>query len=152
MLGAALAVLVVAGCESDQPWEDPGPKDVFDAFLMHYFRGEEREAFEYILPRDREKLLEPLGEAGDMPPEARPQAHEMLVVADVHNVYDISRMELESPLETVNEGQSVNLILHLQDGTKSNATLVWSGGRWYVDLPLDAPRPPDGGAKTGKEG
>lgn len=138
---AASLLLVLAcatGCDSSEPWSDPGPKAAFDAFLMHYFRGEVAEAYEYVLPADRAVIEAPLHNA-KLPQTKRPEPHEMLVVADVQNVYDIKRMELDEPLKSAPaDGEAVKLILHLQDGTTTEATMVWSDARWYVDLPLDA--------------
>lgn len=125
-------------CGGSEPWNDPGPRDVFDAFLMHYFRGESELAFELVAPDDRAALTAPLETAGDIPAETKPEPHEMLVVAGVHNVYDVSRMELARPLERApRDGENVEIVLHHQDGTRSSARLVWIESRWYVDLPLE---------------
>lgn len=132
-----LAAWTLCACHSGDPWKDPGPKDVFDAFLMHWFRGEAEEAFQYILPEDREALTQPLQDVSDLPRDRRPEPWEMLVVADVVNVYDIARMEVDSSLESQpKDGEKAMLTLHHQDGSQSGATLVWSDGRWYVDLPV----------------
>jgi hypothetical protein len=133
-----LAALVFCACDSGEAWKDPGPKDVFDEFLMHWFRGEAKEAFEYVLPADRKVLTQPLEDASDLPEDQRPEPWEMLVVADVVNVYDIARMDVDSALDSrPNDDEKVTLTLHHQDGSQSEATLVWSDDRWYVDLPLE---------------
>lgn len=132
-----VVLLVLVGCDRDEPWKDPGPRDVFDTFLMHWFRGEAEIAFDYVLPADREALTKSLEEARELPEEQRPEPHEMLVVAEVTNVYDIAKMEVDAPLDKrPADGQKVTLTLHHEDGSNSEAQLVWSDGRWYVDLPL----------------
>ena len=130
------------GCNNvEQPWKEPGPKDTFDAFLMHWYRGEGEKAFEYVLPADQEALKAPLAAVSDLPETERPKPWEMLVVAEIVNVYDIGKMEVSESFDTEpTQGQQVTLTLHHQDGTKSNAQLVWSSGRWYVDLPLPSGR------------
>ncbi len=131
------AVVAMSACTTAEPWKEPGPKDVFDTFLMSWIRGEPEVAFEQVLPADRQALTAPLATVQDIPSEDRPKPHEMLVVADIENVYDITKMEVSETFEREPpEGQQVTLTLHHQDGSKSRAALVWSGGRWYVDLPL----------------
>lgn len=133
-----LVALTLSACKQGPSWDDPGPRDVFDAFLMHWFRGEAKEAFDYVLPADREVLTKALDDVSDLPEDRRPEPWEMLVVADVVNVYDIARMEVDSELESKpDEDDKVTLTLHHQDGGQSHATLVWSDNRWYVDLPLE---------------
>lgn len=132
-----VGLLIASSCGGGQPWQEPGPKDVFDAFLMGWLRGEPEKAFELVLPADREALTASLAGASDLPADARPKPHQMLVVADIENVYDITKMEVSQTFENEpKNGQQVTLTLHHQDGSQSHAELVWSGGRWYVDLPL----------------
>ncbi len=132
---AVCLACAISACS--EPWDDPGPREAFDAFLMHYFRGESELAFEYVLPEDRAALTAPLENAKGLPEKATPEAHEMLVVAEVHNVYDISRMALAEPLTSApSDGQRVELVLQMQDGSKSGAVMVWQDDRWYVDLPM----------------
>lgn len=129
--------LGLTGCSNGEAWKNPGPKEVFDSFLIHWFRGESKLAFDFVLPADREALTKPLGDA-KLPEEMRPEPHQMLVVAEIENVYDIAKMEVSQTFETEPaEGQQVTLTLHHEDGSTSNAELVWSEGRWYVDLPLE---------------
>lgn len=138
MMLVMLFGVVLAGCDEDPAWKKPGPKNTVDAFLMHWLRGEQELAFEYILPADRERLTAPLAQLEDVPEKQRPQPHEMLVVAGVTNLYDIAKMEVKGELESApKEGQTVTVTLHRQDGTTSDAQLVWSDGRWFVDLPLE---------------
>lgn len=132
-----LTSLGAAGCDEPEPWKTPGPKDVFDQFLIHWFRGEAEIAFDYVLPADRDALTAPLSDP-KLPAEMRPEPHEMLVVAEIENVYDIDKMEVSQTFDTAPpEGQRVTLTLHHQDGSTSDADLVWSEGRWYVDLPIE---------------
>lgn len=135
-----MTLATAVGCDKES-WKDPGPRATFDAFLMHWFRGESDLAFELVLPADREALTRPLAAAADLPEADRPKPSDMLVVADIENVYDIDKMEASQTFETKPpDGQKVTLTLHHQDGTQSHAELVWSHDRWYVDLPL----PPSG--------
>lgn len=137
--GSVFAIVLVAtiGCSTSEPWRSPGPKDVFETFLIHWFKGEAKAAFEYVLPEDRDRLAKNLAQLDGVPEDVRPEVHEMLVVADIVNVYDIQRMETKQSMETEPAaGSRVDLILHRQDGSQVGATMVWSGERWFVDLPL----------------
>jgi len=146
LVGLLLCLSLVA-CDTGPDWNDPGPRDTFQTFLLNWYRGDRVKAFAAILPADREVLTKPLSELGEVPDAARPKADEMLVVASIDNPYDIDRMEVTPKLEgPPKEGKRVALKLFYQDGTTGQAHMVWGGDRWYVDLPLeDTP-----GAAAGK--
>jgi len=136
---AAMAVALGVGCDRGEAEPDADPRATFEAFLMHWYRGNAELAFDYVLPADREALTKPLEAAADLPEAQRPTPADMLVVSEIDNVYDIAKMEVSQKFDgTPPEGQPVTLTLHHQDGTTSTAHLVFSGGRWYVDLPLPA--------------
>lgn len=129
-------LVAFSACDTGQSWKNPGPREVFDAFLIHWFRGEADLAFDYVLPADREALTAPLADV-ELPQKLRPKPEEMLVVADIENVYDIDKMVVSETFEQEPPaGQRVTLTLTRQDGSTAEADLVWSDGRWYVDLPL----------------
>ncbi len=138
------AILVAAiltaslGCESKEAWQEPGPEDTFEQFLMDWYRGEREAAFEAIAPDDRRELLEAYDTLENkLDAEDLPDKSDMLVAGRVDNPYDLAKIELEQPLESAPaEGDEVTLTLEYHDGREGNATLSWGGERWYVDLPL----------------
>lgn len=140
MLLAALAMLAPLGCDSAEPWQQPGPEESFERFLSDWYRGDRQAAFEAIDPEDRQRLLEPLGRLHEVLDEEHlPDDSDMLVAGRVDNPYDVAKIEVDEPLETrPQEGQEVTLRLTYHDGRQGEAIMKWGGQRWYVDLPLSA--------------
>jgi hypothetical protein len=138
----ALASALI-GCEGKQPWREPGPREVFEQFLMLVLRGEDAAAWAMIAPADREALLKAreelvkrVGEEVAGPPER------MLVVGDLDNEYDFKRIEVMDKLEQAPaEGQVIKLKLVYLDGREGYAQLIWQQERWFVDLPLEGSAP-----------
>ena len=135
----ALTLVALTGCERDQKWNDPGPKATYQNFLMHWFKNDRNAAFEMIEAEDRRSLEEPRDELAEhMNREDLPEAGEMLVAGRVDNPYDIKSIEVKPKLESKpDEGDRVTLKLSYQDGRSGEATMVWQGDGWYVDLPLE---------------
>jgi hypothetical protein len=145
-LGAALSM----SCQGRHPWQDPGPRESFEQFLMLVLRGEDEQAWAMIeesdrqqMLRAREALVKRVGEEVAGPPSR------MLVVGDLDNPYDFKRIEVVDKLESApTEGQRVRLKLIYLDGREGSAQLVWRAKRWFVDLPLEgqvgAPAAPEG--------
>jgi hypothetical protein len=136
----ALAVSIAgSGCEKESTWDEPGPAASFENFLMDWYRGEYETAFETITPEDRRVLTKPLDELeGKLDAQDMPAKADMLVVGRVDNPYDIKDIDLAEPLETKpDKGQKVTLELVYHDGREGEATMIWGGDRWYVDLPLE---------------
>lgn len=120
-------------------WDDPGPTTVFERYLMHWFKNEQKQAFEMIRPEDREALTESLEFVDGKVDSEVLEPHEMLVAGRVDNPYDLKDIEVEPKLESKPEsGQQVTLTLVYHDGRSGRATMVWDGDRWLVDLPLEA--------------
>jgi hypothetical protein len=144
----AAASFASLGCDEKPAWQEPGPEAAFENFLMDWYRGEYEAAFETIALDDRERLTKPLETLeGKLDEENLPKKVDMLVVGRVDNPYDIKDVELAVALESAPEqGQEVTLDLTYHDGREGEATLVWSGERWLVDLPLEA-GPVDDGAQ-----
>ncbi|MFP4597342.1 MAG: hypothetical protein ACLFVJ_03770 [Persicimonas sp.] len=153
------AILIAAlftasfGCESDEIWREPGPEDTFEQFLMDWYRGDREAAFEAIAPDDRRELLEAYDTLEEkLDAEHMPEKSDMLVAGRVDNPYDLSNIELEQPLESApDDGDEVTLTLEYHDGREGNATLLWGGDRWYVDLPLAGEDTPDGSGEAEAE-
>ena len=140
LLALALFGLVgLAGCEQEQSWDNPGPKATYQKFLMHWFKNDRSGAFELIAPEDRDLLEEPRDElAKHLSREDLPSPGQMLVAGRVDNPYDIKSIEVEPTLESKpQKGERVTLELSYQDGRSGEATMVWAGDGWYVDLPLE---------------
>jgi hypothetical protein len=136
---AGLAMMVSgASCRESSTWDDPGPKATFRQYLMHWFHGESREAFEMIAPDDRERLTRPLDVLRErLDDGALPEEHEMLIAGRIDNPYDIKSMQASPTLESRPEpGTKVTLELEYHDQRTGRADVVWRDGQWYVDLPL----------------
>jgi hypothetical protein len=127
-----------AGCEKEEPWQEPGPAASFERFLMDWFQGEREAAFAAIVASDREALSAPLEKLkSEIDAEELPDKADMLVVGRVNNPYDFESIRPSTPLESAPEiGQRVELSLNFHDGREGTATMVWSGEKWLVDLPL----------------
>ncbi|MFW5966122.1 MAG: hypothetical protein ACOCV2_01335 [Persicimonas sp.] len=134
-----LLVFPMFACDSSQPWRDPGPDEAFERFLLDWHQNKPRKAFEAIAPEDRRRLLEPYDELEkEMDEEELPERHEMLPAGRVENPYDLADIEVAESLEEEPEdGERVTLELSYHDERKGEATMVWRGERWYVDLPID---------------
>ncbi len=133
--------MLLSACHgSESPaWDDPGPKRTFERFLMNWFQNNRSEAFEMLEPGDREVLTESLGLVDENLDGGTPEPHEMLVAGRVDNPYDLARIEVDPKLKRPPEqGREVTLTLIYHDGRRGEATMVWGGERWYVDLPLGA--------------
>ena len=152
---ASCLLLLQAGCKEERSWKNPGPADTFEQFLADWFRGERETAFESIAPQDRRVLVRSRDELrGKLDDEQLPSPDEMLIPGRVDNPYDLEKIEPETALKSApTQGQQVTLSLSYHDGRKGQATMVWGGDRWYVDLPLDRPQAdsPSGSPGTGRE-
>lgn len=141
---ALLALILIGlvgptGCDRGQTWDNPGPKATYQDFLMHWFKNDRSGAFEMIAAEDRRVLEEPRDELAEhMEREDLPEPGQMLVAGRVDNPYDIKSIEVKPKLESKpDEGDRVTLELTYQDGRSGEATMVWQGDGWYVDLPLE---------------
>lgn|GEM_PF-2129174 len=137
ILGISSAIL---GCKSKEAWQEPAPEEVFRSFLMDWFRGEQENAFAAIVEADRAALMAPLQQLkATHGADALPEDYQMLVVGRVNNPYDFKSIVQEKPLESAPaSGQEVELTLNFHDGRVGSATMVWSGERWLVHLPVNA--------------
>lgn len=138
---------VALGCKDKEAWQEPAPEEVFRSFLMDWFRGERDNAFEAIVESDRAALTAPLEDLNKTHGEGvLPEDYQALVVGRVNNPYDFKSIAPKEPLTSAPEvGQKLELTLNFHDGHTGSATMVWSGERWLVDLPLEAgaaPAPP----------
>lgn len=151
-----LVILVIAsailGCKRKEAWQEPAPEEVFRAFLMDWFRGEQQRAFEAIVESDRAALMAPLEQLkATHGADALPEDYQMLVVGRVNNPYDFKSIVPKQRLEAAPaSGQQVELTLNFHDGRTGSATMVWSGERWLVDLPINADEA-GGGSETPRD-
>lgn len=131
------------GCGGSEPWENPGPRETFQTFLMDMWRGQTEAAYGALSPELRDALEGPLAMLGDhIEQGALPEREEMFVVARLDNPFDLHRMEIEDPVREPPEvGRRVTLKLQYHDGRTGQAALLWGGDRWYIDLA--APRQPE---------
>lgn len=135
---AMLLVMSACGSQETSDWDEPGPKATFESFLMNWFRYDREAAFEMIAPEDRERLAASLEMVDEEIGEETLKAHEMLVAGRVDNPYDLERIEADPELESApDEGTEVTLTLIYHDGRTGDATMIWGGEQWYVDLPLE---------------
>lgn len=131
-----LSVVGLAGCESAS-WSDPSAADVFEQFLLDVYLGQKEAAFEAIAPNDRERLVQPRTKLR-VPEEQRPKAFEMLMVAGIENPYEIKKVDTEPKLTSAPvAGTKVKLKVTFDGDRSSEASMIWDGQRWYVDLPLE---------------
>jgi hypothetical protein len=132
-------VVASVGCGADRSWEEPGPSTVFERFLMAWSQQQREQAYEMIDPADREVLEGPLDElSASVPDEAVPSASEMLVTGRVDHPFDLENIKVDNlPDGEISNGHRVRLSLTYFDERKGEATLVWRGDQWFVDLPLD---------------
>lgn len=142
------------GCKDKESWQEPAPEEVFRGFLMDWFRGERESAFDTIVASDREALMAPLKELQKThDAESLPEAYQMLVVGRVNNPYDFKSIEPSERLSAAPEpGQRLELTLNFHDGHTGSATMVWSGERWLVALPLGDAEVPEQGAPRDDSG
>ena len=136
LVWCALAV----GCTRapETSWDDPGPEATFERFLMHWFKNEQGAAYEMIHPDDRAALTESLSYVEERLGSEVLAPREMLVAGRVDNPYDLEDIESDPELEREpEEGTSVRLELIYHDGRSGEATVIWGGDQWYVDLPLE---------------
>ncbi len=131
-----LPVLVV-GCEGAD-WADPGPKDVFEQFLLNLAMGENELAFAAIEADDRATITKAL-KTLKLPDEAMPKPHDMLVVTGVNNPFELKSIDVDPKLEAEPKpGTRVRLTLHFNGDRNTEAFMIWDGNAWFVDLPLDS--------------
>ena len=130
------------GCEDDGgDWRDPGPDEVLERFLTHWYLEEHQELLSLIAPQDRAQL-EAAHErlrAMKVPDSVGPRPEEMLELGWVANPYLLRKTQVVDRLKAPPAaGQRVAVKVVQGDGEEAVATMVWSGERWYVDLPLEA--------------
>ncbi|MGM0555637.1 MAG: hypothetical protein ACQEVA_04575 [Myxococcota bacterium] len=127
--------LLLSGC--GKPWQDPGPDDTFETFLLDLYSGNRQAAFDALRQQDRERLTKALEELeGEVPEDALPDRTQMLVTGRVDNPYDFKDIEYEEEFDQEpKEGTVVKLQLVYHDGREGQARVIWGGDRWYVDLP-----------------
>ncbi|RVU48736.1 hypothetical protein EA187_04710 [Lujinxingia sediminis] len=136
---AALCVASMAACYSGCQAEEPGPEEVFRGFVENIWRGQDALALEAVLPATRARLLEPLDDVDEQVGEGHGLTPvDMLIVTRLDNPHELKEVEIvgEHP-DAPQEGTRVELALRMLDDRQGNATMVYQGGRWYVDLPLD---------------
>ena len=110
---------------------------MFERFLLDVAMGQSEEAFEAIEPTDRAQLLA-AREALGVPDDAKPKPEEMLIVAGIDSAYDIKKIEVDPKLtEAPKPGTRVKLRLRYEGERVGEAFMIWSGERWFVDLPLN---------------
>lgn len=130
-----LILLLLTGCSTGPNWEDPGPRAVFEAYLLDLFKGDLENAFDKILPEDREELTRSL-QGLNLPKERQSLPHEALVVAGAETPYDIRKLTAENLKEEPKAGHRTTVAIEYHDGRRGEVAMVWSGNRWFVDLPL----------------
>lgn len=148
-----LAALSLSACSKGGAvsWDDPGPVQTFERFLLDWYRGAEPLSWQAIAPEDREALLkkrEALKREAKLPDDAVAPPHELFIGTSVDSPYEFRKIEVVEPLkEAPKPGHRVTLKLAYLDGREGQARMVWGGDRWYVDLPLervaDTPTSPD---------
>lgn len=134
-LCVASVVAITSGCQD----EEPGPEEVFRGFVENIWRGEDAAALEAVAPDTRARLLEPLDDVEQSIGEAHGlEPVDMLIVTRLDNPHELQEVEVVGELpDPLEEGSRVELALRMLDDRTGNATMVYQGGRWYVDLPLD---------------
>ena len=134
-------LMVFAIACSQARWDDPGPRETFENFLIAESQGDIETVFAMIWKEDREVLKARADALEGVPESVRPAAHEMLVIAGMDHPYDIERTRLAKKIESEPEtGQQVVVELFYMDGREGKATMIWGGDGWYVDLPLEPER------------
>ena len=138
---AALAVAVIAstalaGCGSEESWEQPGPEGALRAFLLDWFMFRHEQAFTRLSEQDREALERGRADlSAQVGEDAAPPVHQMLVGTAVASPYDLKKIERLDKLDgEPDEGAKVRLGLEYLDGREAQATMVWTKGQWYVAL------------------
>ncbi len=137
LLVVLLISVVLAGCSKGNAWENPGPRESFETFLMDLWRGNRAEAFAAVWPDDQQRLMA----AGDVLAKKYPKVpglkpEEWLVVSRIDNPFDIRRLEIVSEASAVFEaGDRVLLEIHYYDDRVGKTEMVWGGERWFVALP-----------------
>lgn len=137
---AVILLLGTVGC-SQSSWDNPGPRETFENFLISRSQNDTEAMFNHIWKEDRETLKSSVESLENIPENVRPAPHEMLVVAGMDHPYDIERTRLQDKIDgEPSEGQRVVIELFYLDGREGQATMIWGGDGWYVDLPLEAAR------------
>jgi hypothetical protein len=102
---------------------------------MDLFRGDLENAFDKILPEDRDLLMGSL-EGVKLAEDSELKPHEALVVAGAETPYDIRKMTVENLESAPQAGYRTTVAIEYHDGRRGEVAMVWSGNRWFVDLPL----------------
>jgi hypothetical protein len=139
LLFLATTLAHTTSCAAETSWDDPGPEDVFETFLTHWFLGEDEKAFAMVAPSSREVIEAPRTDLVERVPEAAvPEPHEMLVVGRMDNPYRLKGIDTVRDLEAApTDGETVGLVVEHIDGEKSHATMIWSDEQWFVALPVE---------------
>lgn len=143
LIGAviALATVNLSACSKSTTWDDPGPVQTFERFLLDWYRGAEPLSWQAIAPEDREALLkkrDALKREAGLKDDAVAPPHELFIGTSVDSPYEFRKIEVVEPLKDApKKGQRVTLKLAYLDGRTGQARMVWGGDRWYVDLPLE---------------
>ena len=140
LLCLPLVGLALSGCDEGGDWRDPGPDDVLERFVTHWYLEEREEVLALVAPEDRAQIEAAHRElqAMKVPEEARPRLEEMLELGWVVNPYTLRKAQVLEKLEGAPKpGQRVKVKIVRGDGEEAMATMVWSGERWFVDLPLE---------------
>lgn len=125
-----IIVLLLSACGGES-WKDPGPRSIYEQFMIHTARARKAEALALVDPEDIPLLTTGLDK---LPKEQRPPEDDRLVVAGIDNKFDIKRIEITQQFESEPAaGTSLELKLHYVDETTKVAHMVWRG-EWYVDL------------------
>lgn len=142
------AGLLSSGC--GKPWQNPGPDETFETFLLDLYTGKRESAFNSLMEEDRQRLTKALDTLdADVAGDALPERAQMLVTGRVDNPYDFKDISFEEDLtEEPKVGTTVELKLEYHDAREGSARVVWSGERWHVDLP-NAVAPKDAAAEQG---
>lgn len=136
---ALVMVALLSGCAE----EPSSPQETFDAFLRAWYFDDHEAAWEMIAPQDRERLAAPRAELEAAGVSPLPAPRELLLVRSITNPYAVKKVELAEALPAPLEvGAEAKLVLELRDGQKSEASLEWSGERWFVRMPGPAAAPP----------
>jgi hypothetical protein len=135
-----LGFFLLAGgaCAPSDPWTSDNPEYALDAFLTALRARDGDTVWEFLGPETRQLLEDyhqrqraALGQPGD---EGTARPVDLLYRAWTPSSLDIDHLELRE-----RDGDRALVAVHNVFGAESLVEMERVGGRWTIELPLDAP-------------